>query len=209
MRLYRERASEFGLLADAEASPNVQSRYRIVARHYRELADREEQADEARMAERIERARLQRATESEIKERKATVDKALYVTRAALEEGIVPGGGVALLRAVAALNRVRTQNDSQKTGVDIVRKAITWPARQIAINAGEDGSVVVDKILEKKQYDYGFDAQKGEYCNLKAEGIIDPTKVVRVALQQAPSISGLLITAEAIMAKSPLGMPSG
>ena len=110
---------------------------------------------------------------------------------------------MALLRASETLKKVRTHNDDQKTGIDIVRKAITWPARQIAINAGEDGSVVVGKILEKDQYNYGFDAQGGEYGNLVSKGIIDPTKVVRAALQGAASIAGLLITTEAMVAEVP------
>jgi chaperonin GroEL len=142
------------------------------------------------------------ATEVEVKERKDRVDDAMHATRAAVEEGILPGGGVALLRAGAAL-KVRTQNDDQKTGVEIVRKALSWPARQIAINSGEDGSVVVGKILEKEQYSFGFDAQSGEYGNLVTKGIIDPTKVVRTALQDAASIAGLLITTEAMVAEVP------
>ena len=143
------------------------------------------------------------ATEVEVKERKDRVDDAMHATRAAVEEGILPGGGVALLRAAEALKRVRTQNDDQKTGVDIVRKALSWPARQIAINAGEDGSIIVGKILEKDQYSFGFDAQNGEYVNLVTKGIIDPTKVVRAALQNAASIAGLLITTEAMVAERP------
>jgi chaperonin GroEL len=143
------------------------------------------------------------ATEVEVKERKDRVDDAMHATRAAVEEGILPGGGVALLRASKALGRLRPENDDQKTGIEIVRKAITTPARQIAINAGEDGSVVVGKILEKDQYAYGFDAQSGEYGNLVSKGIIDPTKVVRAALQGAASIAGLLITTEAMVAELP------
>jgi len=127
----------------------------------------------------------------------------MHATRAAVEEGILPGGGVALLRAGEVLKRIRTHNDDQKTGVEIVRKALSWPARQIAINAGEDGSVVVGKILEKDQYVHGFDAQNGEYVNLMSKGIIDPTKVVRAALQGAASVAGLLITTEAMVAELP------
>jgi chaperonin GroEL len=125
----------------------------------------------------------------------------MHATRAAVEEGILPGGGVALLRSVKALGRLRTENHDQKTGIDIVRKALSTPARQIAINAGEDGSIVVGKILEKDQYNFGFDAQNGEYGNLVTKGIIDPTKVVRAALQNAASIAGLLITTEAMVAR--------
>jgi chaperonin GroEL len=138
-----------------------------------------------------------------VKERKDRVDDAMHATRAAVEEGILPGGGVALLRAGEVLKKLRTHNDDQKTGVEIVRKAISWPARQIAINAGEDGSIVVGKILEKDQYAYGYDAQAGEYGNLISKGIIDPTKVVRAALQGAASVAGLLITTEAMVAEVP------
>ncbi len=140
----------------------------------------------------------------------------MHATRAAVEEGILPGGGVALLRAQKALSRLHPANDDQKTGIEIVRKALSSPARQIAINAGEDGSVIVGKVLEKDQYAYGFDAQGGEYGNLVAKGIIDPTKVVRAALQNAASVAGLLITTEAMVAEMPKkqnagggGMPPG
>ena len=157
----------------------------------------------AKLAGGVAVIRVGGATEVEVKERKDRVDDAMHATRAAVEEGILPGGGVALLRAAEALKRVRTQNDDQKTGVDIVRKALSWPARQIAINAGEDGSIIVGKILEKDQYDFGFDAQIGEYVNLVTKGIIDPTKVVRAALQNAASIAGLLVTTEAMVAERP------
>ena len=143
------------------------------------------------------------ATEVEVKERKDRVDDAMHATRAAVEEGILPGGGVALLRASEQLKRIRTQNDDQKTGVEIVRKALSSPARQIAINAGEDGSVIVGKVLEKEQYSYGFDSQSGEYGNLVSKGIIDPTKVVRAAIQNAASVASLLITTEAMVAELP------
>src|SRR5512136_2489203 len=143
------------------------------------------------------------ATEVEVKERKDRVDDALNATRAAVEEGILPGGGVALLRSVEALKRIKTDNEDQKHGVDIVRKALQTPARQIAINAGADGSVVVGKIMDHEQHSYGFDAQSGEYGNLVTKGIIDPTKVVRCALQDAASIAGLLITTEAMVAELP------
>ena len=143
------------------------------------------------------------ATEIEVKERKDRVDDAMHATRAAVEEGILPGGGVALLRATEALKRVKTDNEDQKHGVDIVRKAIQAPARQIATNAGADGSVIVGKILEKDQYNYGYDAQAGEYGNLVSKGVIDPTKVVRSAIQGAASVAGLLITTEAMVAEIP------
>ncbi|MFL5238406.1 MAG: TCP-1/cpn60 chaperonin family protein, partial [Rhizomicrobium sp.] len=124
-------------------------------------------------------------------------------------EGILPGGGVALLRAAESLKKIRTQNDDQKTGVEIVRKALSTPARQIALNAGEDGSVIVGKILDKDQYAYGFDAQNGEYVNMLSKGIIDPAKVVRQALQGAASVAGLLVTTEAMVAEVPKKQGAG
>jgi chaperonin GroEL len=157
----------------------------------------------AKLAGGVAVIRVGGATEVEVKERKDRVDDAMHATRAAVEEGILPGGGVALLRATEALKKVRPHNDDQKTGVEIVRKALSSPARQIAINAGEDGSVIVGKILEKDQYAFGFDAQSGEYGNLVSKGIIDPTKVVRTALQDAASVAGLLITTEAMVAEVP------
>ncbi len=157
----------------------------------------------AKLAGGVAVIRVGGATEIEVKERKDRVDDAMHATRAAVEEGILPGGGVALLRAIKALSRLRPENDDQRTGVDIVKKALSTPARQIAINAGEDGSVVVGKILEKDTYAYGYDAQSGEFGNLVSKGIIDPTKVVRIALQDASSIAGLLITTEAMVAELP------
>jgi chaperonin GroEL len=127
----------------------------------------------------------------------------MHATRAAVEEGILPGGGVALLRATEALKKIKTANDDQKTGVEIVRKAIQSPARQIALNAGEDGSIIVGKILENSTYSFGFDAQSGEYVDMLKKGIIDPTKVVRTAIQNAASVAGLLITTEAMVAEAP------
>src|SRR6187200_2324764 len=171
----------------------------------------------AKLAGGVAVIRVDGATEIEVKERKDRVDDAMHATRAAVEEGILPGGGVALLRASQHLKGLRTKNDDQKTGVEIVRKALSWPARQIAINAGEDGSVILGKILEKDHYSYGFDSQTGEYGDLVKKGIIDPTKVVRSALQNAASIAGLLITTEAMVAELPKkntgagagGMPPG
>jgi chaperonin GroEL len=157
----------------------------------------------AKLAGGVAVIRVGGATEVEVKERKDRVDDAMHATRAAVEEGILPGGGVALLRASEVLRKIRTQNDDQKTGIEIVRKALSWPARQIALNAGEDGSVIVGKILEKDTYAYGFDAQSGEYVNMMQKGIIDPTKVVRAALQNAASVAGLLITTEAMVAELP------
>ena len=157
----------------------------------------------AKLAGGVAVIRVGGATEVEVKERKDRVDDAMHATRAAVEEGILPGGGVALLRASEGLRKIRTHNDDQKTGVDIVRKALSSPARQIALNAGEDGSVIVGKILENNHYNYGFDAQNGEYVDMVKKGIIDPTKVVRAALQNAASVAGLLITTEAMVAELP------
>ena len=157
----------------------------------------------AKLAGGVAVIRVGGATEVEVKERKDRVDDAMHATRAAVEEGILPGGGVALLRAIKAVEKVKTQNEDQKHGVEIVKKALSWPARQIVINAGEDGSVVVGKILEKDEYSFGFDAQNCDYVNLMTKGIIDPTKVVRTALQDAASVAGLLITTEAMVAELP------
>jgi chaperonin GroEL len=167
----------------------------------------------AKLAGGVAVLRVGGATEIEVKERKDRVEDAMHATRAAVEEGVLPGGGVALLRAIKALEKLKVQNDDQRTGIDIVKKALSWPARQIAINAGEDGSIVVGKILDKDTYAFGLDAQTGEYGNLVSKGIIDPTKVVRTALQGAASIAGLLITTEAMVAELPKkqgsAMPGG
>jgi chaperonin GroEL len=157
----------------------------------------------AKLAGGVAVIRVGGATEVEVKERKDRVDDAMHATRAAVEEGVLPGGGVALLRATEALKKVRTANEDQKHGVDIVRKALQAPARQIATNAGEDGSVIVGKILENSTYAFGFDAQGGDYVDMVKKGIIDPTKVVRQALQGASSVAGLLITTEAMVAELP------
>jgi chaperonin GroEL len=143
------------------------------------------------------------------------VDDALHATRAAVEEGILPGGGIALLRAFKALDRLSPANPDQKAGVEIVRRALQVPARLIAQNAGDDGSVVVGKLLEKSEYNWGFNAATGEYQDLVKAGIIDPAKVVRTALQDAASVASLLITTEALIAekpkreKAPTAPPSG
>ncbi len=167
----------------------------------------------AKLAGGVAVIRVGGATEIEVKERKDRVDDAMHATRAAVEEGVLPGGGVALLRAIKALEKLKVHNDDQRTGIEIVKKALSWPARQIAINAGEDGSIVVGKILDKDTYAFGYDAQTGEYGNLVSKGIIDPTKVVRTALQDAASIAGLLITTEAMVAELPKkqspAMPGG
>jgi chaperonin GroEL len=157
----------------------------------------------AKLAGGVAVIRVGGATEVEVKEKKDRVDDALHATRAAVEEGILPGGGVPLLRAAKALAGLKGDNEDQRIGVEIVRKAIQWPARLIVENAGVDGSVVVGKLIEHKDYAYGYDAQTGEYGDLFKLGIIDPTKVVRTALQDAASVAGLLITTEAMVAEKP------
>jgi chaperonin GroEL len=157
----------------------------------------------AKLAGGVAVIRVGGATEVEVKERKDLVDDAMHATRAAVEEGVVPGGGAALLYAIKALDKLTPANPDQKVGIEIVRKALSWPARQIAENAGEEGSIVVGKLLESKDANYGFDAQKGEFTDMVKAGIIDPTKVVRHALQDAASIAGLLITTEAMVAEKP------
>ena len=157
----------------------------------------------AKLAGGVAVIRVGGATEVEVKEKKDRVDDALHATRAAVEEGILPGGGVPLLRAGKALEGLKHENDDQRTGIEIVRKAVQWPARQIVENAGVDGSIVVGKLTEHKDYAYGYDAQNGEYGDLFKLGIIDLTKVVRTALQDAASVAGLLITTEAMVAEKP------
>ena len=143
------------------------------------------------------------ATEVEVRERKDRVDDAVHSMRAAVDEGILPGGGVALLRASKAIAKLKSDNEDQRHGIEIVKKTLSWPARQIVTNAGEDGSIVVGKILDNESYAYGYDAQTGEFGDMLSMGIIDPAKVVRTALQGAASIAGLLITTEAIVAEEP------
>jgi chaperonin GroEL len=157
----------------------------------------------AKLAGGVAVIRVGGSTEIEVKERKDRVDDAMHATKAAVEEGVLPGGGVALLRAAKALEAIRPDNAEQKTGIDIVRRAIQWPARQIALNAGVDGSVIVGKILDKSDYAYGYDAQSGEYGDMFRKGIIDPAKVVRAALQHAASVASLLIMTEAMIAELP------
>jgi chaperonin GroEL len=157
----------------------------------------------AKLAGGVAVIRVGGATEVEVKERKDRVDDALHATRAAVEEGILPGGGVALLRALKALDAVKPSDPDQRAGVDIVRRAIQVPARQIIQNAGEDGSLVVGKLLESSKYNWGFNAATGEYQDLVGAGVIDPAKVVRTALQDAASVASLLITTEALVAEKP------
>ncbi len=166
----------------------------------------------AKLAGGVAVVRVGGSTEVEVKERKDRVDDAMHATRAAVEEGIIPGGGAALIYAGRGLAKLSPANDDQAVGVNIVRKAIQAPARQIAENAGEDGSVIVGKMLESKDTNWGFDAQEGKFRDLVKAGIIDPTKVVRTALQNAASVAGLLVTTEAMVADKPepkAPMPAG
>jgi chaperonin GroEL len=153
----------------------------------------------AKLAGGVAIIRVGGATEVEVKERKDRVDDAMHATKAAVEEGIVAGGGAALLHATQLLKTLKGANDDQQVGIDIVRKALTTPTRQIVENAGADGAIIVGKLLEQKNANFGFDAQSGEYVDMMKEGIIDPTKVVRLALQDAASVAGLLITTEAMV----------
>ncbi|HYF87607.1 chaperonin GroEL [Azospirillum sp.] len=162
----------------------------------------------AKLAGGVAVIRVGGATEVEVKERKDRVDDAMHATRAAVEEGILPGGGVALARAVAVLETVKPANDDQRVGVEIVRRALSAPVRQIATNAGVDGSIIVGKLNDSKDYSVGYDAAKGEWCDLVKAGIIDPAKVVRTALQDAASVAGLLITTEAMVAQLPEKKPA-
>jgi chaperonin GroEL len=157
----------------------------------------------AKLAGGVAVIRVGGSTEVEVKERKDRVDDALHATRAAVEEGIVPGGGVALARASLILATLKADNDDQRFGIEIVRKAVLTPLRQIAENAGEDGAVISGKVLDNDEYVFGFDAQTGVYKDMVAAGIIDPTKVVRTALQDAASVAGLLVTTEAMIADKP------
>jgi len=157
----------------------------------------------AKLAGGVAVIRVGGSTEVEVKEKKDRVDDALHATRAAVEEGILPGGGVALLRAVKALDNLDTANRDQRVGIDIVRRAIEAPVRQIAENAGAEGSVIVGKLREKAEFSFGWNAQTGEYGDLYAQGVIDPAKVVRTALQDAASVAGLLVTTEAMIAEKP------
>jgi chaperonin GroEL len=195
------------IVAGSGKKADIESR---IAQIKAQIEDTTSDYDKEKLQERLAKLaggvaviRVGGATEIEVKERKDRVDDAMHATRAAVEEGILPGGGVALLRASKVLDKLKAQNGDQRVGIQIVRKAISAPARQICINAGEDGSVIVGKILEKDQYGYGYDAQSGEYVNMMSKGIIDPTKVVRAALQGAASVAGLIITTEAMITDVP------
>ena len=190
-----------GVKADIEARVNqIRAQIEETSSDY----DREKLQERlAKLAGGVAVIRAGGATEVEVKERKDRIDDALNATRAAVEEGIVVGGGCCLLHAGKALDKINPENQDQKAGVNIVRRAIQAPARQIAENSGVDGSVVVGKVLENDDPNFGFDAQNEVYGNLVEKGIIDPVKVVRTALQDAASIAGLLITTEAVVVEHP------
>ncbi|MEA3067887.1 MAG: chaperonin GroEL, partial [Sphingomonadales bacterium] len=162
----------------------------------------------AKLAGGVAVIRVGGATEVEVKEKKDRVEDALNATRAAVEEGIVPGGGVALLRAKKAVGKITNPNSDVQAGINIVLKALESPIRQIAENSGVEGSIVVGKILESKSETFGFDAQSEEYVDMVDKGIIDPAKVVRAALQDAASVAGLIVTAEAMVAEVPKEKPA-
>jgi chaperonin GroEL len=195
------------IIDGAGAKADIEAR---IAQIKAQIADTTSDYDREKLQERLAKLaggvaviRVGGATEVEVKEKKDRVDDALNATRAAIEEGVLPGGGVPLLRAIRALKNLKVENPDQKTGIDIVRKAIQTPARQIVDNSGDDGAVVVGKLIENASYAYGYNAQTGEYGDLVKLGIIDPTKVVRTALQDAASVAGLLITTEAIVVEAP------
>jgi len=176
----------------------------------RQVEDSTSDYDKEKLQERLAKLaggvaviRVGGATEIDVKERKDRVEDAMHATRAAVEEGILPGGGVALLYAGTALDRLAPANEDQKVGVNIVRRALGMPARMIIENAGMDASIILGKLVDQDDRDRGFDAQTGEYVNMLEAGIIDPTKVVRIALQDAASVAGLLITTEAMVAELP------
>ena len=187
--------------------PDIQARCNQIRAQVEETTsdyDREKLQERlAKLSGGVAVIRVGGATEVEVKERKDRVEDAMHATRAAIKEGILPGGGVALIRSLKVLEHVKTANDDQKAGVRIVEKSLTTPCRQIASNAGVDGSIVIGKILEHKDYAFGYDAQTGIYGDVVKMGIIDPTKVVRTALQDAASIASLLITTEAMVAERP------
>ncbi len=191
----------------AGSKPDIEARIKQIKAQIEETTsdyDREKLQERlAKLAGGVAVIKVGGATEIEVKERKDRVDDALHATRAAVEEGIVPGGGVALLRAIQSLNNLKTENDDQTVGINIIKKSLQGPARQIFTNAGEDGSVIVGKILENDKYNFGYNAQTHAYGDLVSEGVIDPAKVVRCALQDAASVAGLLITTEAMVAELP------
>jgi chaperonin GroEL len=200
------------LIDGAGATEDIQARCTQIRQQIEETTsdyDREKLQERlAKLAGGVAVIRVGGATEVEVKERKDRVEDAMHATRAAVEEGIVPGGGVALLYATKALEALTPANDDQRVGIDIVRRALQAPVRQIVVNAGIDGSIVVGKLTDQGDANWGFDAQRGEYADLVQAGVIDPAKVVRIALQDAASVAGLLITTEAMVAEKPEKKPA-
>jgi chaperonin GroEL len=200
------------IVGGAGKKPDIEAR---VAQIRQQIEDTTSDYDREKLQERLAKLaggvaviKVGGVTEMEVKEKKDRVDDALNATRAAVEEGILPGGGVALIRTQSALGKLKTANDDQQVGINIVRRALQAPARQIAENAGEDGAVVVGKIVDRDDYAFGYNAATGEYGNLVKQGVIDPAKVVRTALQDAASVAGLLITTEAMVAEKPKKQPA-
>ncbi|RVC39644.1 chaperonin GroEL, partial [Mesorhizobium sp. M4A.F.Ca.ET.090.04.2.1] len=191
----------------AGGKPEIEGR---VAQIRQQIGETTSDYDREKLQERLAKLaggvaviRVGGSTEVEVRERKDRVDDALHATRAAVEEGILPGGGVALLRAARALDGIAVDNPDQRTGIEIVRRALETPVRQIAENAGAEGSIIVGKLRENGQFSFGWNAQTGDYGDLYGQGVIDPAKVVRTALQDAASIAGLLVTTEAMVAEKP------
>jgi chaperonin GroEL len=204
VRVERERTT---IVDGAGKKEAIEARVAQIRRQIKDTAsdyDREKLQERlAKLAGGVAVIRVGGSTEVEVKERKDRVDDALHATKAAVEEGIVAGGGVAILYSSRTLDKLNPENRDQKTGIDIVRRAVEWPARQIAGNAGAEGSVVIGRLLEKQDPNWGYDAQEGEFKDLCKAGIIDPAKVVRAALQDASSVAGLVITTEAGVANKP------
>jgi chaperonin GroEL len=194
------------LIDGAGSSEQIEGRVKQIRAQIEESTsdyDREKlQERVAKLAGGVAVIKVGAATEVEMKEKKARVEDALHATRAAVEEGVVPGGGVALVRALAAVEKLKGDNEDQNVGIAIAARAMTEPLRQIVTNAGEEGSVVLNKVRDGKG-NFGYNAQTGEYTDMIKAGILDPTKVVRTALQNAASIAGLMITTEAMVAELP------
>jgi chaperonin GroEL len=215
VRIERENTT---IVDGAGNKDDIQARIRQIKQQIEDTTsdyDREKLQERlAKLAGGVAVIRVGGATEVEVKERKDRVDDAVHATKAAIEEGVVAGGGAALLYATNAINGLNTKNRDQQVGVDIVRNALKAPMRQIVENAGAEGPIVVGKLLEKGEVNWGFDAQASEYKDMFQAGIIDPTKVVRTALQDAASVAGLVLTSEAMVAEIPEkkpapAMPSG
>jgi chaperonin GroEL len=209
VRIERENTT---IVDGAGNKEDIQARIRQIRQQIEDTTsdyDREKLQERlAKLAGGVAVIRVGGATEVEVKERKDRVDDAVHATKAAIEEGVVAGGGAALLYATNAINGLNTENRDQKVGVDIVRNALKAPMRQIAENAGAEGTIVVGKLLEKGEVNWGFDAQANEYSDMFQAGIIDPTKVVRTALQDAASVAGLVLTSEAMVAEIPEKKPA-